>query len=35
MDSVSELHFATSLLLSVFLMGLFCICVTAHIECEN
>ena len=33
-DSVSELHFATSLLLSVYLMGLFCICFTAHIEYE-
>jgi hypothetical protein len=35
MDSVSELHFATGLLFSVYLMGLFCICVTAHIEYEN
>jgi hypothetical protein len=35
MDSVSELRFATGLLFLVYFMGLFCICVTAHIEYEN
>jgi hypothetical protein len=35
MDSVSELHFSSGLLLSVYLKGMFCICFNAHIECEH
>jgi hypothetical protein len=35
MGSVGELHCATIFLLSVYLMGLFCISFSARIEYEN